>query len=384
MIRACEAVCDRLLRKTDIIPRVAVTYSAQRKCELIELNNSRILIYDRNLGQALNTFNRIVFFGKSSTDGFRPLLLLLTDEALLLGRSDLALFLLAKSIKYAETWKLPHAISDPFVQTQTWLQELFIIAHEYCHLLMSADEEFRAQRARVGKIIWELPDEQSPAEIREGLLERYGTAPPIEDIAKHVQPPRDTALANQSALIEELGCDDFAFHVLAEYGSSVSLPPKDFFKATFLVLRHVRAINYARAFVRSVVEGADASGIDLRVQLLQVRQHRLRELFPAMLEIIKSKSTTAEFEDLSAESLQDQLSDLSDIHDLKIDNVFLFELFPKISQEFRDWKRRHKKSKQYDISQCRQVALARGWVIGLEHITCVTFPKGDGNARGLG
>ncbi len=149
MITACESFCERLLHNSRTTPRIAVTYSAQRKCELVELGEAHILIYDQNLGQALNTFNRIVFFAKELISAYRPLLRILVDEAIVLGRIDLATFFMAKSIKYDDTWNLPPAASDPFVQTQTWLQELFVFAHEYCHLLMSADSGFRANRARV-------------------------------------------------------------------------------------------------------------------------------------------------------------------------------------------------------------------------------------------
>ncbi len=181
--------------------------------------------------------------------------------------------------------------------------------------------------------------------------------------------------SSESDLVEELGCDDFAFYTLAKYGNSVSLPPVDFFKATFLVLRHVRAINYMRAFMRQLAEGAEPHGIDRRVALLQARQHQLRHVFPAMLTAIQSESGCAEIQQLTAEAVHDEISALSDLHDTKIDNVLLFELLPNLSQEFLDWKRRYKRPDQYDIAQCRQLALARGWAFHLEEISYFSFPK---------
>lgn len=375
MITACESFCERLLHKSRTTPRIAVTYSAQRKCELVELGSARILVYDQNLGQALNTFNRIVFFAKDSISAYRPMLRILVDEAIVLGRIDLATFFIAKNNKFAGTWDLPPAVSDPFVQTQTWLQELFVFAHEYCHLLMSADNSFRAHRAKVGRIIWEPLEERAPAEIRAGLLERYGEAPAIEEIAEQFSFVQDTVKSSENDLVEELGCDDFAFYTLATYGNSVSLPPVDFFKATFLVLRHVRAINYLRAFMRQLAEGAEPDGIDRRVALLQARQHQLRHAFPAMLTAIQSESSRTELRQLTAEAVHDEISELSDLHDEKIDNVLLFELLPNLAQEFLDWKRRYNRPDQHDIAQCRQLALVRGWAFQLEEISYVSFPK---------
>jgi len=211
--------------------------------------------------------------------------------------------------------------------------------------------------------------------MREGLLERYGESPTIEEIAKEGSFVRETVISSESELVEELGCDDFAFHALAMYGNSVLLPPIDFFKATFLVMRHVRAINYARAFMRQLAEGAEPSGIDRRVALLQARQHQLRHVFPAMLTTIKSEESRAELQQLTAESLHEQLGELSDLHDKRIDEVLLFELMPNLSRQFLDWKSRYKLPDQYDISQCRQLALERGWTFQLEQIKVVSFPK---------
>jgi hypothetical protein len=285
------------------------------------------------------------------------------------------MFFLGKSIRYNDSWDLPQAATEPFVHTQTWLQEAFVIAHEYCHLIMAADSSFRDQRARVGRIIWEPSDERSPAEIREGLLERYGEAPSVEETSKHSSYVRDNVKSSERDLVEELGCDDFAFHTIADYGDSVLLPPIDFFKATFLVLRHIRAINYARAFVRQLDEGSEPSGIDRRVNLLQARQHQLRHALPAMLTAIKSESVRNELQKLTPETVHEQISELSDLHDKKIDEVLLFELFPNLPEEFLAWKRRYKISDQYDIAQCRQLAIARGWAVRHDNIPYFAFPR---------
>jgi hypothetical protein len=139
----------------------------------------------------------------------------------------------------------------------------------------------------------------------------------------------------------------------------------------------VRAINYARAFVRQLVDETEPSGFDRRVRLLQHRQHRLRTAFPFIVEILKSDSRGAPtLESVTAASLDALISDLSDRHDSKVDEVLLFELFPNLSNEFADWKRRYKVSPQSDASQCILLASMRGWSYGLEKATYVSFPKG--------
>jgi hypothetical protein len=370
--------CNDLIKSYADIepPAVVITYSAQRKCELVEFGDSRVLIFDKNLGQALNTLNRIVFFAEESISAYRGLLRYVTDEAILLGRSDLASFFAMKTRKYAKYWDLPMAGTEPEIWTQTYLQELFVFAHEYCHLIGSVDSAFHDSRARVGGLLME-PEKADPAALHVAYVKRYGKDISFEEfLTIHTELERDLETSREE-LVDELGCDDFAIHVLAEYCRKYRIPLVDVFRAAFLALRHVRAINYARAFVRQLVDETEPSGFDRRVRLLQHRQHRLRTAFPFIVEILKSDSRGAPtLESVTAASLDALISDLSDRHDSKVDEVLLFELFPNLSNEFADWKGRYKVSPQSDASQCILLASMRGWSYGLEKATYVSFPKG--------
>lgn len=370
--------CNALIKSNANIkpPPVVITYSAQRKCELVELGEDRILIFDKNLGQAFNTLNRILFFGEESISAYRGLLRYVTDEAILFGRSDIAAFFAMKTGKYAKFWDLPMAITRPGVWTQTYLQELFVFAHEYCHLIGSIDNAFHASRARVGKLLME-PEDVDLAKLYEAYVKRYGNDRSFEEFHK-VQTERKSDLeASQDELVDELGCDDFAIHVLAEYCRRFRIPLVDSFRAAFLALRHVRAINYVRAFVRQLVEETEPSGFDRRVRLLQHRQHRLRMAFPYIVDTLKANPRGAPtLENVTPASLDAEISDLSDRHDSKVDEVLLFELFPNLSNEFVNWKKRYKMSAHFDASQCILLASTRGWSYGIEKATFVSFPKG--------
>jgi hypothetical protein len=70
------------------------------------------------------------------------------------------------------------------------------------------------------------------------------------------------------------------------------------------------------------------------------------------------------------------VSDLSDGHDSKVDEVLLFELFPNLSNEFADWRKRYKMGAGFDASQCILRASMRGWSYGIKKATYVSFPKG--------
>jgi hypothetical protein len=355
---------------------VIVTYSAQRKCELVEIGKDRILIFDKNLGQALNTLNRILFFSKKSISAYRPLLRYITDEAILLGRNDLASFFAAKTVVYEKFWDLPGAASRPDVWHQTYLQELFIFAHEYCHLIGSNNKVFKESRARAGKLLLE-PEDIDPAKLHSAYMKRYKDGPSLAELTKiHTEFESDLK-ASEADLVDELGCDDFAVHVLIEYCKSYRIPLVDCFNAAFLAMRHARAINYARAFIRQLAGRAEPSGQDRRVRLLQHRQHRLRTAFPWIIKLLKSDPLGAPtLEDVTASSLDADISNLSDLHDQKIDNVLLFELIPNLADEFARWKKKYKVSSQTNLTQSVLVASAVGWSYGLENPTYVSFPKG--------
>src|ERR1700735_2450805 len=87
MVFFCEKILDLQLGDARPKTEVIVTYSAQRKCELINLNGTNFLVYDKNLGQTINTFNRIVFFAKDSIKAYRPLFNLMLDEAIASGEA---------------------------------------------------------------------------------------------------------------------------------------------------------------------------------------------------------------------------------------------------------------------------------------------------------
>jgi hypothetical protein len=377
MVSFCESIRARGAGGDDKKAHVVVTYSAQRKCELVELNTAQHLIYDRNLGQSLNNLNRIMFFGDKSVSGLRPLVRIMADEAILLGSHALALFFIGNEMRHNDAWTLPAAASRLDILTQTILQELFIIAHEYCHLIASLNPDFRASRARIGKLLWEPDDKPiSGVKIRNRILKRYSEAASAKELERDAIETRHFLKLNEVSLVDELSCDDFALNVLQAWCRKNRIPLREAFKAAFLVLRHVRSINYIRTFVRQLATNKEPTGIDDRVRLLQQREHRLRQAFPFIVGIMKaSKENKESIENLSAETLHAEISDLSDLQDERIDKVFLFELFSELPYQFSKWNKRCKVVTS-KLPTLTEIASLRGWSYDVDDFTFVTFPQG--------
>jgi hypothetical protein len=182
----------------------------------------------------------------------------------------------------------------------------------------------------------------------------------------------------ETELIDELGCDDFALHVLQAYCKESRIPVTEMFKAAFLALRHVRAINYIRTFVRQMVEGTEASGYGERVRLIQLREHRLRGAFSMMVggRGLRNRGRVTR--------LQAAISELSDLQDKRIDEIELYELFPNLPAEFATWREKKAQKIRTELPSLEWLANQRGWHSGLTDAPFVSFPKASAEQEGPG
>ncbi len=121
-------------------PTLFVTYSSDRKCELISIGAKHFLIYDQYLGQSFNRLNRIQY----ATHGAAALsqafaCKFIAERLLCLGLPAPAAFFALTSSQFEEharakgnPFNVPPKI-DSIRHGLTAAQELFVMAHELAH-----------------------------------------------------------------------------------------------------------------------------------------------------------------------------------------------------------------------------------------------------------
>ena len=141
-------------------PKVARVYTLNRFSEIVRLPEETVLIHDQHAGQTLSTFTRIMRFGKDPRAGERVFMRMLAEEFLMVGDPLGAAFGYVRSARLENYWKLPTIGSSSEARIEVWLQELFVLAHEYCHLLMSISPGFADLRRSVGELLTDTEGEE--------------------------------------------------------------------------------------------------------------------------------------------------------------------------------------------------------------------------------
>jgi hypothetical protein len=121
-------------------PELYITYSSDRKCELITIERTTYLVYDQYLGQSFNRLNRIQYASHGAamlSQAFASKFL--AERLLSLGQVGPATFFALVAQQFQENVK---ADGDPFELSNsvdavrhgiTASQEIFVMAHEFAH-----------------------------------------------------------------------------------------------------------------------------------------------------------------------------------------------------------------------------------------------------------
>jgi len=129
-------------------PELCITYSSDRKCELITVNQTDYLVYDQYLGQSFNRLNRIQYalHGASMlSQAFASKFL--AERLLSLGQTGLAAFFALVAQQFQRNVKVD---GDPFKLSKTVedirhgltaSQEIFVMAHELAHHRWRLDQD---------------------------------------------------------------------------------------------------------------------------------------------------------------------------------------------------------------------------------------------------
>ncbi len=298
---------------------VAIVYSMNRHAEICHIGSNPTLVFDRYVGQAVNTFMRILTWSEHPVRSTRAFARIFSEQAILAGDAAGAIAGMLMFEQTSHLWNLPHTADDPKVKLQVQLQEMFILAHEYCHLMMAASNEFRQSRLRIADMMLEpiaiSLGEQHYAEF----IARYPyeVESGLENFLSILSMQDKFIADNSAALRTEFSCDEFALHVTLLTCMQMGNDPKFAFEAAFLTLRNMRALAYIREAAKPGLFERDAV-FGLGVKMLQARQHKLRGAYRW---VALAYGLEKEFEDIIPD-----LMDLSDRHDDKIDNPLLFQI----------------------------------------------------------
>jgi len=295
---------------------VIIVYTLNRYSEITNIDGETKLIYDRYSGQALNTLTRILFWSKDSRTAMRAFAKIFAELAIVAGDGAGAIAGALSSSKLNKFWKIPPAGGSQAVSTQVYLQEFFVFAHEYCHMVMASNPEFRESRRRVGNILIESMEYDESHESYKRFAEHYPGMESYEvwrDVGRRHQ---SFILSHKTELCDELACDDFALNLLVEHCMRQSIAVKYAFVASFLALRNIRTISYIRISANPLLSRSKLDQA-LPVLLLQARQHLLRNGYTL---VAKARGVEADLQ-----NVMDDMIALSDLHDKQIDNPLLEE-----------------------------------------------------------
>ena len=332
-------------------PRVAIVYSLSKRSEIVSLDDEPYLIHDRYLGQTLNTLTRILYWAQSPKPGEHIFYRTLAEEALLRGDALGAKLAHGVAADLRRYWKVRQVGSSREVFLEVLFQELFVLVHEYCHLLMATLPEFAASRRRIGVLLTESEYDPAIDEARYVAFRlRYPDGGSFEKFAEIGLVMRTFLRENQALLVDELACDDFALNVLLHYARAEGHPASLPVRASFLSLRHIRALQYLRDATASEGAHTDVGG-SVETRLLQARQHRLRTAYHVA-------ANQAGYDLGPEDAVWRELADLSDLHDRRIDEPILFRIIPRFAKARR---RLTVKEPQGGITECFRLASLTGW-----------------------
>lgn len=342
--------------------KVAIVYTLARRSEVVHLGGEPIRIHDQHLGQTLSTCLRVMKLAPSLSAKARFFHRVLAEESLSVGDAAGATAGIYLCARFQEDWDaVPKLITDPKASIDLALQELFVIAHEYSHLMMEAWPELMASRRRVGDLLVKERQRRKDREADYAALEaRYPGVETFESFKASGERQRQFHRAYAGALRDEVGCDDFALAVVLNYCKAYKLPAHHAFRAAFLALRHMRAVHYIRECVSPTKARWDVGG-SLEVRLLQAREHMLRGVF----ELAAKAQDVVE----QLDGFWEELQDLSDEQDREVDLPLLTEIIPSFARA----RNRVARKRRWRFADCAVAGELIGWEMRADHVQHVVL-----------
>lgn len=317
-------------------PQLFITFSSDRKCELIGIGAADHLVYDQYLGQSFNRLNRIQFAAHGAPELSMAYASKYVAERLLcLGRTGPAAFFAAVSRQFEQ-----HAREegDPFDVPSslnrlrsmlTAAQEVFVMAHEMAHHRWRLDHV--NLREEISFYVQEF------LAHKQELAESEGERRP-----DHVPHYRETLNRAPVGFLEEVFADDFggliAFRVAVGMGIPAWLASTGVIFA-FKYLRLFRHLELLSHRISDLASETDTAAFSQRLGALEhdiwdaeaghIREFQFREHFVRYrLRLAQQQMASYDPDEQMA------ISELIEEYDDKTEFPVVFGLLDRLKESF--------------------------------------------------
>ncbi len=267
----------RCLSPGDAFPRLHTTYSVQRRCEVISLDDEVFLVYDQYLGQTINTLNRVFFASPQNTAEAALMYACkyLAENLRVRQRDRLALFFARGYHSLRERVHLPPTSANQLQTTLVMLQEVYVISHEIFHYLCKCDDKMRTSSLRRAVIAFEACASGGlKPEAVQSHAERYGTSMNSDDLRQTADTDFEQWRTYMDRYSEEVASDFHAAESVCDFAARYTnidfryIPP-----ALVLVYRHLRFLRLLDEFLADLLKEPRRSCVP---DASEMRAHLLR------------------------------------------------------------------------------------------------------------
>ena len=226
-------------------PALFVTFSSDRKCELIRIGTTSHLVYDQYLGQSFNRLNRIQFAAHGASQLSQAYASKYVAERLLcFGHAGPAAFFAAASHQFergvkeeGDPFDVPMAL-NVVRGSLTAVQEIFVIAHELAHYRWQRDNENLREEIRRYADEFIGHNAQIPKAEEQASTNRY------RETFEHAPPE----------FLEELFADDFGALIAFRVAISMGIPAWQAAAGAVLAFKYLRLFRHLELVARRIVE----------------------------------------------------------------------------------------------------------------------------------
>ncbi len=233
-------------------PELHVTYSSERRCELLRLKGRQYLVYDQYLGQSFNRINRIQFAKHESPSlSMAYASKFIAERLIALNALGPAVFfgLISKQFE-----KLAHAPGNPFADLgeDEYLrhrliaaQELFVMAHEVAHHRWALDQSNLTNEisGNIDAFLKSRVQSEHPTDASMSLSSYY----------------KSTYVDAGPEFLEELFADDFGGIVAMRVATLLGVQPWEASLGAILAFKYLRLFRHLDIIAQGVASLASST-----------------------------------------------------------------------------------------------------------------------------
>jgi len=350
-----SGLCSNLLLGSDI-PKLKITYSTERRCELVKIKDSSFIVYDQYMGQSFNRLNRVHMANHgvaelSKAYGCKYIAEKLVVESELNAAAFFGL-LNHQFIKVANKNERTFEF-DPEKEVRrnqlTIVQEIFIMSHELAHFIFEKNIQMGRDPSKTTEnaLLEFIKDKEEVVDSNhyQEIVKRYGKRVAqniIKDNESRGQHYLNVFNTKKDALIEEAFADDMGAYLSFNLArDKYSIPDDVIVEGILTGHKYLRLFQHLDKISKMIVKLANAKNntnfcsllknIDksvwgddggIAIGFTQFREHFLRDRL-ALLSAVSGSDPN---------SYQCNLSDTLDSYDEKIEFPITLELVSRLKK----------------------------------------------------